>query len=75
MKIYGNLMIYEKNKPAYKLISNAKITTSVKNAEHKNRVSLLKHIKLSSLIESKRLFSYILVADIKIIRNDTFSKR
>ena len=30
MKIKGNLMICEKNKPAYQLSSNVKITTSVK---------------------------------------------
>ena len=35
MKIKGNLMICGKNKPAYPLISNVKITTSVENAEHK----------------------------------------
>ena len=52
-------MICEKNKPAYPLISNVKMTTSVKNAEHKNRVSLFKYLKISCLMESKRLFSYI----------------
>ena len=35
----------EKNKPAYPKIANVKITTSVKNAEHKNRVSLFKHLE------------------------------
>ena len=68
-------MICEKNKPAYPYISYVKIKTSVENAEHKNGVSLFKHLKVSSLMETKRLFSYISVADIKTIRKDTFSKR
>ena len=68
-------MICEMNEPAYPYISDVKITTSVKNAEHKNGVSLFKHLQISYLMESKRLFSYILVADIKTIRKDTFSKR
>ena len=75
MKIKAYLMICKKNKPAYPYISYVKITTSVKNVEHKNRVSLFKHLKINSLMESKLLFSYILVAHIKNIRKDTFSKR
>ena len=53
MKIKGDLMICEKNTPAYTYISNIKIMTSAKNAEHKSGVSLLQHQIISSLMESK----------------------
>ena len=37
--------------------------TSTENAEHKKGVGLFKHLKISPLLESKRLFSYISVLD------------
>ena len=45
-------MICEKNKPAYPYFSTVKITTWVENTEHKNGVSLFKHLKISFLMES-----------------------
>ena len=53
MKILGNLMIFENNKPAYPSIYNVKITTSVKNEEHKNGLSLFKHLKNKFLNEKQ----------------------
>ena len=53
MNIKGNLMICAKNEPAYPIIFNVKFTTSVKNAEYKNRVSLFKQLKINSLMENK----------------------
>ena len=44
-------MTCEKNKTAYPYIANVTITTSIENAEHKNGVSLSKHLKISSLME------------------------
>ena len=41
--------------------------TSTENGEHKKGVSLFKRLKVSSLFESKRLFSYISVSDGKNI--------
>ena len=37
--------------------------TSTENAQHKKGVGLFKHLKISPLMESKLLFSYILVSD------------
>ena len=42
--------------------------TSMENAEHKKGVSLFKRLKISSLLESKQLFSHISVSDSKNIR-------
>ena len=41
---------------------------STENADHKQGVGLLKGLKISSLFESKRLFSYISVSDGQNIR-------
>ena len=46
-------MIFENNKPAYPSIYNVKITTSVKNEEHKNGLSLFKHLKNKFLNEKQ----------------------
>ena len=37
--------------------------TSTENTEHKKGDGLFKHLKISSLLESRRLFSYISVSD------------
>ena len=42
--------------------------TSTENAEHEKGVGLFKRQKISSLLESKLLFSYILVSDDQNIR-------
>ena len=42
--------------------------TSTQNAEHKKGVGLFKYLKISPLLESKLLFSYISVSDDQNIR-------
>ena len=42
--------------------------TSTENAEHKKGVGLFERLKISSLFESKRLFSYVSVSDGQNIR-------
>ena len=41
---------------------------STENVEHEKRVGLFKHLKISPLLESKRLFSYISFSDDQNIR-------
>ena len=55
-------MTCETHKPACPYISNDKSMTSTENAEHKKGVNLFKRLKINSLLESKLLFSYILVS-------------
>ena len=56
------------HKPAYPQISNDKSMTSTENVEHKKGVSLFRCLKIISLLESNRMFSYISVSDNKDIR-------
>ena len=61
-------MICETHKPAYPQILNDKSMMSTENGAHKKGMGLFKCLKISSLLESKRLFSYISVSDGQNIR-------
>ena len=49
----GSFVDLQEKETNIPIISNVKITTSAKSVEHKNGVSLFKHLEISSLIECK----------------------